>query len=137
MLERHPQYVGFAHRAPALEGQERDALAPHLSDRVGPREIGALDGHPFRLPSEVVEDLDGLVGYADLVRVRKSQHHANFSKAPGESGTGPGFFAYQSGGLTDPRKDFLEAKLDRRLGQRFRERARATSLLVAAGAPFS
>ena len=37
VLKRHAQKMGFGHRRPRLQGQERDAQTAHLGDRVDPR----------------------------------------------------------------------------------------------------
>jgi hypothetical protein len=57
------------HGPPGLEGEQRDALGPHRVGHVRPRAVDALGGERLAGVDLGVEDLQGLVGDADLVGI--------------------------------------------------------------------
>jgi hypothetical protein len=67
----------------AVDGELRDPVLPHQLLEVGPDGVGALGEHVRALVEHLVQDLDALVGQADLVRVRVHEHPAHGRPVPG------------------------------------------------------
>ena len=63
------QHVELAGGTVRVDREQRDALAPHDRLEVGPRVVGPLGGGVVALVEDLVEDLQALVGQADLVGV--------------------------------------------------------------------
>src|SRR5581483_5847139 len=60
-------------RAVGVHGELRNGGLAHQGLEVRPDRVGALGEHPVALVEHLVEDLDALVGLADLVDVRIEQ----------------------------------------------------------------
>ena len=65
--------VELVGRAVGVDREQRDVLAPHDLLEVGPGGVGALGEGVGALVEDLVEDLQALVGEADLVGVRVHQ----------------------------------------------------------------
>ena len=80
--EGHAQQVEGADRAVLVDGELRDPVRPHLLLEVRPHRVGALGQDPVALVEDLVEDLDALVGQADLVGVGVHQRPAHLGALP-------------------------------------------------------
>ena len=136
VLQRDAEKMGFGHRRPGLQGQQRDVRPAHLVDRVHPGEIGALDPHPVSPAGQVIEDLDRLVGDGDLVGVGEAENHPQFGGVSAESGPGARFLAYQPGRLPDTGEDGLERAVVPRILSTPQRACQRDHLAGRGGSPF-
>jgi hypothetical protein len=81
--EGDPEQVERRDRAVAVDGELRHAVLAHQLLEVGPDGVGALGEHVRALVEHLVQDLDALVGQADLVCVRVHEHPAHGRLVPG------------------------------------------------------
>ena len=80
--EADAQHVERAHRPVAVDGELRDPFGAHDRLEVRPHRVGALGQDPVALVEHLVEDLDALVGQADLVGVGVHQRPADVDLVP-------------------------------------------------------
>ena len=75
--EAEPEEVEVTDRAVGVDGELRDGLLAQHPLHVRPHRVGALGDDPVALVEHLVEDLDALVGQADLVGVGVHQRPAD------------------------------------------------------------
>ena len=80
--EGDPQEVEGAHRAVAIDGELRDAVAAHEGLEVGPHRVGALAQRVIAAIEHLVEDLDPLVRRTHLVGIGIHQRPAHGHGVP-------------------------------------------------------
>ena len=122
VLQRDAEQVGRGHGSPRLDGEQRHRFAAHGVDGVDPGQVGALHPHARRLARQVVEDLQGLVGDADLVRVGEGHDDPQLPRsAPAETRAPPRVPRLCIEPVAGPRRGCSRSAA----GSRARRRARA------------
>ncbi len=115
----HPQQVEVTDRAVGVHGELGDAVLAQQILQVRPDRVGALGQDVRLLVENFVEDLDALVGKADLVGVGVHQAPANYRVLP-RLDLGISFAAEIAHGFADPRQQRFQAR-EQRLSGHVRE----------------
>ena len=80
--EADAEHVEGGDRAVAVHRELGDPVLAHQLFQVRPDAVGALGQHAVRLVQHLVQDLDALVGHADLVGVRVHERPADLRGVP-------------------------------------------------------
>ncbi len=114
MLQGDAHHGRILDRRPRLQRRQIQPLRAHERDRLYPGQIAPLNTHSRRLPREVVQDLNRLVGDPDLVGLGESNHYAEgvaiFRSEARPPGAGSSLSATQARRILDPLEECDEAR---------------------------
>jgi hypothetical protein len=109
--ERDAEDVERLDRPVRVDGELRDAVFLHQRLEVGPHRIRPLGEHVVLLVEHLVEDLDALVGQADLVGIRIHQRPPDGAGVP-VLDDGAELAAHILDRLADPGQQLLKLRKD-------------------------